>query len=238
MDRQQPDYVAVGIVERSRGLRGQVKVKPLTDEPARFERLRDVRVELVSGEAKHLHIRAVTIRGASVYLHFDEIDNKDKADGLAGAYINIRYDEIDGHYFPVEAVRTTSMAGVVHIYKADVESLRINQEVPPDVFKFKLEPGTFVWDYVLDVEYVFPPDASLNIDIGELLAEAPERSESIEVPPASSPGPTPRGTQRSEEESKISSGNPSSWGKTLSILGALLIIVSATAYFTAKARSK
>ncbi len=98
MDRQQPDYVAVGIVERARGLRGQVKVKPLTDEPARFERLREVRVELVSGEARHLHIRAVTILGDSVYLRFDEIDNKDEADGLAGAYINIRYDEI----LPVE----------------------------------------------------------------------------------------------------------------------------------------
>ncbi len=98
MDRQQPDYVAVGIVERARGLRGQVKVKPLTDEPARFERLREVRVELVSGEARRLHIRAVTILGASVYLRFDEIDNKDEADGLAGAYINIRYDEI----LPVE----------------------------------------------------------------------------------------------------------------------------------------
>ena len=98
MDRQRPDYVAVGIVERSRGLRGQVKVKPLTDEPARFERLREVRVEPVSGEARLLHIKAVAIRGASVYLHFDEIENKDEADSLAGAYINIRYDEI----LPVE----------------------------------------------------------------------------------------------------------------------------------------
>jgi len=91
---QLPKYVAIGIVERAHGLQGEVKVKPLTDDPTRFKLLPSVLVELDKQEPSAVEIEQVAIRQNGIYLRFSGVDSREKAESLIGAYLNIRREDV------------------------------------------------------------------------------------------------------------------------------------------------
>lgn len=149
---------------------------------------------------------------------------------------DIRYERIGEIYFPVEAVRTTSMPGVGHIYRADVESLRVNQPVPDDAFEFKLEPGTFVWDYILDIQYIHRSPRSLDLSVDRMLSDAREIAQGVRSPPAPDDaleiaqgvGSPPAPDDAAQAEAPLLSRRR---GTLALIVGALLIAAASTATF-------
>ncbi|MCG8604809.1 ribosome maturation factor RimM [bacterium] len=90
----QPRHVVVGVVQKAHGIKGQVKVRPLTDNPQRFKQLQAVLVEPRSGEEKWLGISQVQVNEGTVFLQFDGIEDRETAKGLSGAYLSIRADEM------------------------------------------------------------------------------------------------------------------------------------------------
>lgn len=91
---QLPKYVVVGIVEKAHGLRGEVKVKPLTDDPTRFELLSSVLVELGEKDLFALQVEGVEIRQNGIFLRLSGIDSREKAEALRGAYLNIKREDV------------------------------------------------------------------------------------------------------------------------------------------------
>ena len=78
----------VGEVLRPQGLRGEVKVKPLTDDPDRFFDLRRV---FLRGEEKRC--RCIRVHEGYAYLQLDGIFSREAAEGIRGELLHIRRED-------------------------------------------------------------------------------------------------------------------------------------------------
>lgn len=95
--------IAVGRITAPHGVKGQVRVEPLTDVPQRFAELSDVSLELPGGERRGAVIERAAVSPSRVLLKLKDCDDRDAAEALRGAYILIpRAQAIalpEGHYF-------------------------------------------------------------------------------------------------------------------------------------------
>ncbi len=81
-------YRAVGVIERPRGLKGEVKALPLTDFPERFE----AGARVYIGGLSRTVARSNWQKGR-VYLFIDGVGDRDAAEALRGELIEIPEDE-------------------------------------------------------------------------------------------------------------------------------------------------
>ncbi len=94
MERSNSDkLVAIGRVIKARGIRGELKVKLLSDFPERFKELRCVKLELKNGEIKSFKIEKTRIAGHFVIVKLNGIENRDTAETLRGLYLSVPMDE-------------------------------------------------------------------------------------------------------------------------------------------------
>ncbi|MDE2966963.1 MAG: ribosome maturation factor RimM [Chloroflexota bacterium] len=77
-------YRAVGLVERPRGLKGEIKVLPLTDFPQRFDR--GARV-FIGGSSRT--VQSSNWQKGRVYLYIDGVADRESAESLRGELIEI-----------------------------------------------------------------------------------------------------------------------------------------------------
>lgn len=80
--------VTVGQILKPQGVRGEVKVKPLTDDPSRFCVLKSV-----NACGKRMLIEKARVGGRDVYIKFVGIDDRNAAEGLRGAFMEIERDD-------------------------------------------------------------------------------------------------------------------------------------------------
>lgn len=73
------DLLRVGVISSTHGVRGEVKVFPTTDDPARFEALEEVLLDTGKGEVITLGIERVAYFKNMVILKFRGIDNMEEA---------------------------------------------------------------------------------------------------------------------------------------------------------------
>lgn len=117
MNRRLPDYIAVGIIEKSHGVRGQVRVKPLTDSPPRFNLLTTIFVEFRSGERKEFEISRVIVHEKHVYLKLKGVDDREQAQRLRGAFLMIKREELlpleedEFYHFEIEGFEVRTVSG-------------------------------------------------------------------------------------------------------------------------------
>lgn len=83
----QEDLVAIAVVRRPHGIRGEVSAELLTDFPERFDGLRKVEVIRSDGNAVELEIESSRVRRNRVLLKFLGVDLVDEAEELRGAEI-------------------------------------------------------------------------------------------------------------------------------------------------------
>ncbi|MDD6550421.1 MAG: ribosome maturation factor RimM [Lachnospiraceae bacterium] len=89
MDR---DYLKVGVITSTHGVRGEVKVYPTTDEPDRFKRLKAVTL-FQNGKERQVTINSVKFFKNQVILGFEEVTDMDAAYTLRNAEIRIPRSE-------------------------------------------------------------------------------------------------------------------------------------------------
>lgn len=87
---EEPWDLVIGRVTAPFGVRGAVKVKPETDDPARFCELEEVALELPSGQELHHRVREARITPKGVVLQLAACENREQAAALRGAWIKIR----------------------------------------------------------------------------------------------------------------------------------------------------
>lgn len=79
-------YLAVGQVLKPQGVRGEVKVKPLTDDPRRFLELERVFVREGDTYAPRA-VRCTRVHDGFAYLLFESAQDREAAEGLRGALL-------------------------------------------------------------------------------------------------------------------------------------------------------
>ncbi len=97
------EFLQVGVITSTHGVRGEVKVFPTTDDMYRFKRLKVVTLEKPDKTTSTLHIRSVKFFKKQVILGFDEINDMDAAALLRKCSLMIPRDEAEelgeGEYF-------------------------------------------------------------------------------------------------------------------------------------------
>ena len=98
--------VAVGEVLRPFGLRGELKVRPLTDRPReRFERLdRCVLWEPRADQREDCRIASCRFEGETVFVRMDGVDSPEAARRFQGRLLAVGRDEVlplpEGQFYP------------------------------------------------------------------------------------------------------------------------------------------
>ena len=81
-------YLAVGEVLKPQGIRGEIKVKPLTNDPMRFEDASVLYLE-DKGAYTPLQARFVRFDGSAVYLLLEGISDRNAAEALRGRLLYV-----------------------------------------------------------------------------------------------------------------------------------------------------
>lgn len=127
-----PEFVVIGLIERAHGVRGEVKVKPITDFPSRFENLQTVFLEFPTGKAEKLHVSKACLRQESVYLKLTGINDREAAQRLKGLYLKVPSCEVvtlapdEFYHFEIIGFEVRATTGEVIGEVAEVMSLPAN----------------------------------------------------------------------------------------------------------------
>ncbi|MGB7061547.1 MAG: ribosome maturation factor RimM [Candidatus Zixiibacteriota bacterium] len=99
--------VAIGKISRVRGLKGEMVVVPLTDDPERFLKLEKVTLTKDGTSKEFLVENAREFKG-KVLLKLKQVDSPEEAKKLAGGFIEIEKDQLvqlpQGSYFIFDIV--------------------------------------------------------------------------------------------------------------------------------------
>jgi 16S rRNA processing protein RimM len=101
-----PDLVVIGEVMRTHGVGGEVRIRPLTDQPReRFARLeRCVAWAPATDERRPCEVAACRFDGGTVLMRVRGVDSPEAAAGLLGRLLAIGATEVlppaAGHFYP------------------------------------------------------------------------------------------------------------------------------------------
>ncbi len=88
------NLIAIGRVIGVHGLRGQLKVHPVTDNPERFEELRSVILELRDGKAVRFGVEKIRTQADEVFLKLEGVEDRTAAEAYRGAWVSVTREEI------------------------------------------------------------------------------------------------------------------------------------------------
>lgn len=101
------DYLVIGKIVASHGIKGETKVMPLTDDIYRFDDLETVIADTKEG-SKDLTVKGVRYHKNMVLITFEQIKDRNEADRLKDIYIKIRREDVaplpEGRYYIVDLV--------------------------------------------------------------------------------------------------------------------------------------
>ena len=135
------EYVKIGLIYREHGIKGEVKVKPLTDNADRYIGLKSCFM-LTEGRYVQVGISSVRIKDASeVILKLGVCDNRDEAIKKRGEYLYVnRKDAVplpEGRYFISDLEKCSIVSGGETIARVD----EVLQPGANDVFYCTLNSG-------------------------------------------------------------------------------------------------
>jgi len=97
------DYLKIGYVKKPQGLKGEIKVEPLTDDINRFYDLDWVYIRDSKMGVRQIPIRGIRVQKDHVYLSLEGVTNRDQAEQLRHQYLWIDREHAvklpEGFYF-------------------------------------------------------------------------------------------------------------------------------------------
>lgn len=84
-----PNLIAIGRITKSVGIRGELKIFPLTDDPQRYYDLHSVWVGEDEQSAQEKQIQSCRLQPNAVYLYLQGISDRDSSDRFRGKFVFI-----------------------------------------------------------------------------------------------------------------------------------------------------
>lgn len=81
-------YLEIGKIVNTRGIKGEIKVVPLTDDPKRYKQLKWVYIDK-NGELARYNIQKVSFLTSFVRIKFWEVNDISEAEKLKGFFIKV-----------------------------------------------------------------------------------------------------------------------------------------------------
>jgi len=86
----EPWDMTVGVIVGAHGLRGELRVRPETDEPERFAALDEVRLVGPEGEVHEARVKSTHPHAGGILVRLADVTDRTQAQKLKGYAINIR----------------------------------------------------------------------------------------------------------------------------------------------------
>lgn len=87
-------WITIGQILKPHGVRGHVRVFPLTDAPDRFDDLKEVWIEHPDGVHKRMRVERCRSTGHLVLMKLQSIDDPETAAALHGCYLQVRPENV------------------------------------------------------------------------------------------------------------------------------------------------
>ncbi len=153
----------IGIIVKPQGIKGEVKIQPLTDDINRFNKLKEVIID-----QKTYKVLKATIGGGVVFLSLSGITDRNTAETMRGKVLHVTRENAvpleEGRYFIADiigcVVKTDLGETIGEII--DVTSART------DIFTVKCESGRIM-------RFPFLKDLVQSVEIGEKLVTVSEK---------------------------------------------------------------
>lgn len=133
-------FLIVGEIIKAQGLRGELKIKPFTDNPDRFFDLKSVRID---GVARALH--CLRVHEGFVYARLEGVYSREAAEQMRGTVLSIpRDDAVD---LPEDTDFICDLIGCEGIDTEGVSHGTLAEVLQPggvDVYVFKGKAGTLM----------------------------------------------------------------------------------------------
>lgn len=101
------EYFEIGQIVNTSGLKGEIKIKPFTDDITKFETLKTIYISL-KNELKEFEIEKVRYSKNMVFLKLKGIDTIEEAEGYRNLYLKIHRDSTkkleQGSYYIVDII--------------------------------------------------------------------------------------------------------------------------------------
>lgn len=144
-------YITVGEIIKAHGIKGELKVKPLTDDPLRFKKLKQVSINGLSYDMK-----SVRFDGDFVYIMLHAVTDRTGAEKLVGKEVQI--DRIHAVDLPDDVWFIEDMIGC-DVFLSDGKCIGkvdyIYQNGSADVYEVKGERNVmfpFLADLIVSVD--------------------------------------------------------------------------------------
>ncbi len=142
----------IGVIVKPQGIKGDVKVQPLTDDINRFKNLKEV---LIDGQK--YHVSNVSIGGGMVFMELSGITDRNTAELFRGKFLCVKREDAipleEGRYFIADIIGCKVMTEKNTVGEIiDVTSSRT------DVITVRCEDGKIM-------RFPFLKDLVINVDI-------------------------------------------------------------------------
>lgn len=95
--------ITIGKVQKTHGVKGEVRIEAMTDHPDRFSGLRRVYLTSTGGESREYAVRSVRYLDGAPLLLLDGFDSPESARNLNGSLVQVPQEEAvplpDGSYY-------------------------------------------------------------------------------------------------------------------------------------------
>ena len=106
--------ITIGKVLKPHGVKGMVKVEPITDFPGRFNDLQSVFLVSPKGQETACRVMSAHLHGNSPVLLLEGYDSPEKARAINGWYLKVRREDTvplpEGQYYGFELIGMTVLA--------------------------------------------------------------------------------------------------------------------------------
>lgn len=146
------ETLKIGLIVKPQGIKGELKVQPLTDDIYRFKILKTVIIDDIT-----YRVKSAVIGGNTVFLSLDGIIDRNTAETFRGKFLRVKREDAipleEGRYFITDIIGCKLIAEGETVGEViDVFSART------DIFTVKCENGKIM-------RFPFLKDAVISVDI-------------------------------------------------------------------------
>ncbi|MBO4251751.1 MAG: 16S rRNA processing protein RimM [Clostridia bacterium] len=143
----------IGLITKPHGIKGEMRVTPLTDDPARFKRLKKVIID-----GKNYGVSGAIVATDAVYLSLSGITDRNAAESFRGKFL--RVDREDAEPLEENTYFIADIIGCKVIAESGKTLCTVTEVISAktDIFTGETEDGKIV-------RFPFLRDALLSVDV-------------------------------------------------------------------------
>ena len=146
------ETLKIGLIVKPQGIKGELKVQPLTDDVSRYKKLKEVIID-----DKTYRVQSVVIGGEAVFLGLFGVVDRDTAETFRGKFLRVTRENAvpleEGRYFIVDIIGCK-----LYTEKNEVGEITEVTSARTDIFTVKCVDGTIM-------RFPFLKDMIISVDV-------------------------------------------------------------------------